>query len=162
MPTISHSPMVRTCTMAVDTDPSCPMPLVSVASIQPSKPSAMAGAHTSMPSTIPRATTSGDTVTVASESSFVMRGFSIDQECDLADGAELFATIDGEAVQVGTLPSVSWSHSAKGWIGLSSLRTEHAGLAEGFVEIDGDKIPCRITDLPVIDLERRRQVPAPL
>ncbi len=98
----------------------------------------------------------------AGGSRFVMKGFSIDVECDLADGAELFAALDGEAVQVGTLPSVSWSHTAKGWIGLSSLRTEHAGLSEGFVEIDGEKIACRIVELPFIDLERRRQVPAPL
>lgn len=98
----------------------------------------------------------------ANGSRFTMKGFSIDGECELADGAELFATIGGEAVQVGTLPSVSWSHSAKGWIGLSSLQTAHSGLTQGFVEIDGDKIACRITELPVIDLERRRQVPAPL
>jgi len=98
----------------------------------------------------------------ANGSRFAMRGFSIDEECALTDGAELFATIDGEAVQVGTLPSVSWSHTAKGWIGLASMRTAHASLAEGFVRIDDETIPCRITDLPFIDLERRRQVPAPL
>ena len=68
---------------------------------------------------------------------------------------------DGQKVQVATLPSVSWSHANKGWIGLSSLKTAHAGLTEGFVEIGGEKIPCRICDLPFIDLERRRQVPAP-
>lgn len=98
----------------------------------------------------------------AEGSRFIMKGFTIDAECELEDGAELFATIDGDTVQVGTLPSVSWSHTAKGWIGLSSLRTAHTGLTEGFVEIGGDKFPCRITDLPFIDLERRRQVPAPL
>jgi len=98
----------------------------------------------------------------ANGSRFVMKGFSIDAECELTDGAELFATIEGEPVQVGTLPSVSWSHTAKGWIGLSSLRSAHAGLAEGFVQIDGQAIPCRITELPFVDLERRRQVPAPL
>lgn len=98
----------------------------------------------------------------AKGSRFTMRGFAIDARCELTDGAELFATIEGETVQVGTLPSVSWSHTAKGWIGLSSLKTAHAGLAGGFVEVGGEKIPCRITDLPLIDLERRRQVPAPL
>ena len=97
----------------------------------------------------------------ANGSRFALRGFSIDAECELTDGAELFETIDGETVQVGTLPSVSWSHANKGWIGLSSLRTAQADLTEGFVEIGGEKIPCRICGLPFIDLRRRRQVPAP-
>jgi glycine cleavage system T protein (aminomethyltransferase) len=98
----------------------------------------------------------------ANGSRFAMKGFAIDADCELEDGAELFAEIDGEAVQVGTLPSVSWSHSAKGWIGLASLRTAHAHISDGYVEIGETSFPCRIVDLPFINLERRRQVPAPL
>ena len=98
----------------------------------------------------------------ANGSRFTMKGFEIDAECELEDGAELFATIDGEDVQIGTLPSVSWSYSENRWIGLSSLKTANADLTEGFVELDGEKIPCRIAKIPFVNLARRREVPAPM
>ncbi len=97
-----------------------------------------------------------------SGSRFTMKGFEIDAECELEDGAELLATISGEDVQVGTLPSVSWSYGANRWIGLSSLKTAHADLTDGFVELNGQQIPCRITQLPFVNFERRRLVPAPM
>jgi len=95
-------------------------------------------------------------------SRFVMRGFEIDEECELEDGAELLASIDGRETQVGTLPSVSWSHDANRWIGLASLRASHANVQEGFVEIGGKQYPCMLRDLPFVKIERRHQVPAPL
>jgi len=98
----------------------------------------------------------------AEGSRFVMKGFEVDAQCDLLDGSELFATIDGADVQVGTLPSVSWSHDAVRWIGLSSLQTQHAAVAEGFVVIDDERIVCSIVDLPFVNIARRRQTPAPL
>ena len=98
----------------------------------------------------------------ANGSRFTMKGFEIDAECDLEDGAELFATIDGQDVQIGTLPSVSWSYGVKRWIGLSSLRMANADLTEGFVQLGDEKIPCRITKIPFVNFERRRQVPAPM
>lgn len=98
----------------------------------------------------------------AGGSRFVLRGFEIDDECELLDGTELYASIDGADVQVGTLPSVSWSHDAGRWIGLCSLRTEHAELSEGFVVLDDEQHACRIVGLPFVQVERRRQVPAPM
>ncbi|MEO8329223.1 MAG: glycine cleavage T C-terminal barrel domain-containing protein, partial [Candidatus Nanopelagicales bacterium] len=98
----------------------------------------------------------------ADGSRFVMKGFEIAGDCELVDGAELFADINGDQVQVGTLPSVSWSHDAKSWIGLASLKSAHADIAEGYVQVNGDNCPCRITTLPFISLQRRRQVPAPM
>ena len=90
-----------------------------------------------------------------------MTGFEIDDECELLDGTELFATSNDSQVQVGTLPSVSWSHDAQRWIGLCSLRAAHADLTDGFVTIDDEQHTCRIVGLPFVTLERRRQVPAP-
>ena len=99
---------------------------------------------------------------LAQGSRFVLRGFEIDAECELVDGAQLFASIDGEEVPVGTLPSVSWSHEPARWIGLSSLRTEHAGVSDAYVVVDEVRHDCRIVGLPFIELDRRRQVPAPM
>ncbi len=98
----------------------------------------------------------------ANGSRFALRGFEIDDECELVDGAELFATIGAEDIAVGTLPSVSWSHDAARWIGLSSLRTEHADVTDCFVTIDDERHACRIVGLPFVSLPRRRLVPAPL
>jgi aminomethyltransferase len=93
---------------------------------------------------------------------FKMKGFIIDDECELEDGAELFTEIDGEEHQVGTLPSVSWSYNAGHWLGLSSLKIDYANLAEAYVRIDGQKTRCTIRDIPFINLERRSLVPAPM
>ena len=101
----------------------------------------------------------------AEGSRFVMRGFEIYSQCELLDGTELFASGgggDGDDVQVGTLPSVSWSHDAGRWIGLSSLRTEHATASDCFVVIDDERHACRIVDLPFVQVDRRRETPAPM
>lgn len=98
----------------------------------------------------------------ADGSRFTMTGFEVDTEAELSDGAELSAEFDGKVVKVGTLPSVSWSHTKKCWIGLASLQAAYADLKAGTVDIDGEDVACRITTLPFVDLERRRQVPAPM
>jgi len=95
-------------------------------------------------------------------SRFVLKGFEIDAECELLDGAELFAEVDGADLQVGTLPSVSWSHDPARWIGLSSLRTGHSDVKDCYVVVDDERQPCRIVELPFVQIARRRQVPAPL
>ncbi len=97
----------------------------------------------------------------AGGSRFAMKGFEIDAECELLDGTELFASVDGVELQVGTLPSVSWSHDAERWIGLSSLRSEHQDVTECFVVVDEERHPCRVVGLPFVKLPRRGQVPAP-
>jgi aminomethyltransferase len=95
-------------------------------------------------------------------SRFALKGFEVDAECELLDGTELFASIDGEDVQVGTLPSVSWSHGRAGWIGLASLRSEHVEVTDCFVVVDDEQVSCRIVGLPFVQIPGRRQVPAPL
>lgn len=98
----------------------------------------------------------------AEGSRFKMTGFEIKTECELEDGAEVFANIDGEAVQVGTLPSVTWSHGFGHWLGLASLQTAHAAISEGYVEIDGEQHAVSFRGLPFVNFERRLAVPAPL
>ncbi|WP_339671937.1 aminomethyltransferase family protein [Dasania marina] len=98
----------------------------------------------------------------AQGSRFTMKGFIIKDECELEDGAELYATISGETVQIGTLPSVSWSYSAKHWLGLSSLRVAYAEVGEGFVLINDEQVAVTICALPFVNFDRRTQVPAPM
>ena len=98
----------------------------------------------------------------AKGSRFSMTGFEIDAEGELEDGAELLASIDGETVAIGTLPSVSWSFGLGRWIGLASLKAAHAKVTEGFVEIDGERVVCRLRPIPFVKFQRRSQVPAPM
>jgi aminomethyltransferase len=93
---------------------------------------------------------------------FVMQSFTIDADCELADGAELYADIDGQQTQIGTLPSVSWQYGRNRWIGLASLRVAHADRVGAYVVVAGDRHDCRIMPSPLVSIERRRQVPAPL
>lgn len=93
---------------------------------------------------------------------FVMQSFTIDADCELADGAELYADIDGQQTQIGTLPSVSWQYGRNRWIGLASLRVAHADRVDAYVVVAGGRHDCRIMPSPLVSIERRRQVPAPL
>ena len=95
-------------------------------------------------------------------SRFALKGFEIDSDCELLDGADVFADLGGERVKVGTLPSVSWSHPRAGWIGLASLLSGYREVSDAFVVVDDERVPCRIVGLPFVQIPARRMVPAPL
>jgi len=93
---------------------------------------------------------------------FRMKGFLIHEQCSLEEGQVLFADIDGEQVQVGTLPSLVWNASKQQWIGFASLKIAHLNIDKTYI-IDNDKsVNCEICKLPFINLEHRNQVPAAL
>jgi len=90
-------------------------------------------------------------------------GLTIDQECDIQEGIELYAVIDGKVLQVGTLPSVAWSYGMNRWLGIASIKsnllkndlTYHG-------QMGGEQIVCNLTELPFVKYDRYRQVPAPV
>ena len=98
----------------------------------------------------------------AEGSRYKMKGFIIDAECELEDGAELFSSVAGEDVQIGTLPSVSWSFAENHWLGLSSLQTAHVDVVEGFVLLNDEKVMVKICDIPFVNFDRKTQVPVSL
>jgi len=94
---------------------------------------------------------------------FQLIGMTIDRECKLENGAEIYATIDGEVMQVGTLSSVAWSYGLHCWLGLASIRSEFIGDRPKYhVKFAGNPIACRPAKLPFVKIGRYREVPAPI
>lgn len=94
---------------------------------------------------------------------FHIMGFTLDQECDLEEGIELLALVDGVTKNVGTCPSMAWSYGLSCWVGLASVQSEFYGKTFDFhIHIKGQDIKCRPAKLPFVNLDRYRAVPAPL
>ncbi len=94
---------------------------------------------------------------------FHIMGFTIDQECDLEDGSDLHAAIDGHAKKVGTCPSVAWSYGLSCWVGLASVQFDYYRKNFDYhLHIKGQDIQCRPAKLPFVNVTRYRVVPAPL
>jgi aminomethyltransferase len=90
-------------------------------------------------------------------------GTAIGLDCDVEDGIDIFAVIQGSVLNVGTIPSVAWSYGLKCWLGLAFVKS---GLCntnlEYHVQIGDEQIACRQMNLPFVKSSRYRQVPAPL
>ncbi|MCP3674996.1 MAG: aminomethyl transferase family protein [Gammaproteobacteria bacterium] len=93
---------------------------------------------------------------------FRMKGFHINEQCLIEEGQALFANIDGEQIQVGTLPSLVWNASKQQWIGLASLKIAYVNCEDVYVLNNDTAINCNICKLPFINLEHRNIVPAAL
>ncbi|MDA9761832.1 aminomethyltransferase family protein [Desulfobacterales bacterium] len=88
---------------------------------------------------------------------------TIGLESDVEDGMDIFAVINGEILDVGTIPCVAWSYGLKCWLGLASVRpSTYSAKLKYHVQIGNEQIACRQMDLPFVTLSRYRQVPAPL
>jgi aminomethyltransferase len=90
-------------------------------------------------------------------------GVTIDQECDLAEGMELYTVIDGKVLQAGTCPSVAWSYGLKRWLGIASIQSDFFRSDLTYhMQIEGEQIACRLVKLPFVKYDRYRRVPAPV
>ena len=94
---------------------------------------------------------------------FHIMGFTVDQECDLEEGVELYALVDGVTKSVGTCPSVAWSYGLSCWVGLASVQSDfYRKNFDYHIHIKGQDIRCRPGKLPFVNVARYRAVPAPL
>ena len=85
------------------------------------------------------------------------------QECDLEEGVELHALVDGAARNVGTCPSVAWSYGLSCWLGLASVQSDQfKGDRDYFIQAGGRDVKCQRTELPFVNFDRYRAVPASL
>lgn len=93
---------------------------------------------------------------------FRMRGIKIAQSCELEDSQALFATIDGQTIQIGTLPSLVWHETQQYWLGFASIITDCASIEDIFVVCNktSSKIACNFCSIPFIELAHRNKVPA--
>ena len=94
---------------------------------------------------------------------FKTTGLTIDQECDLAEGMELYTVIDGKVLQAGTCPSVAWSYGLNRWLGIASIHSDFFRSDITYhMQIGGEQIACRLVKLPFVKYDRYRRVPAPV
>ena len=91
---------------------------------------------------------------------FTLRSFELDQNSQPDDGATLYGGPADDDAEVGIVTCSHWSWGMSKTIGNVSLQTRHAGLDTAWVSMDGKKIPISIRRGPLIELERRNQVPA--
>ena len=91
---------------------------------------------------------------------FTLRSFELDQDSQPDDGATLYGAAADDAVEVGIVTCSHWSWGLGKTIGNVSLQTGHAGLDTAWVVLDGKRTPLGIRRGPLIELERRNQVPA--
>jgi len=93
---------------------------------------------------------------------FVLRNFVMNEDCLPEDGAQLFVGANGHGSSVGIVTSSSWSWGLNKAIGNASIKSEHATLEKVWVAIDGKRVEVTLGRGPLLTLERRNQVPAPI
>lgn len=93
---------------------------------------------------------------------FRMTAFTIEAECALEFGQALVANIEGNRVQVGTLPSVGFHPQRKVWIGFASIKAQYKNKDDLYILNKGKEVACDLSKPPFINLERRNRVPAEL
>ncbi len=90
-----------------------------------------------------------------------LRSFEIGQNSTPDDGATVYAGA-GNTESAGIIACSSWSWGMNKTIGNASIKSEYAELTQAWVEIDGKRVEATLSRGPLLSLERRNQVPAPL
>ncbi len=89
-----------------------------------------------------------------------LRSFEVDATEVPEDGACLFDSAAADAVQVGIATCSNWSWGRDAVIGNASMKSEHADRERAWVEINGGLHEVKLSRGPLINLDRRNQVPA--
>ena len=91
---------------------------------------------------------------------YTLRSFEINENSQPVDGTDLYAGANDRDISVGTVNCSSWSWGLKKMIGNASIKSEHSGLEEAWMPLDGKFIKVKLQRGPLITLDRRNQVPA--
>ncbi len=93
---------------------------------------------------------------------YTLRRFEIDKNAQPDDGAELYAEVNGRDTPVGIVNCSSWSWGLNKMIGNASIESEHAELDDAWIPINGERLKMNLSRGPLVNFERRNQVPAPM
>jgi len=93
---------------------------------------------------------------------FVLRNISINENVRPDDSAKIFAESGGVTTPIGFVACSTWSRGLAQSIGNASIRSEHRDVVDAWIEIGGKRVSINLGRGPLINLERRNQVPAPL
>jgi aminomethyltransferase len=91
-----------------------------------------------------------------------LRSFEIDSTEVPEDGTALQDGIGDGAIQVGIVTCSTWSWGFDAVIGNASIKSEHADRDNAWVNIDGSLYEVKLSHGPLLTLDRRNQVPAPV
>ncbi|MCH8059679.1 MAG: aminomethyl transferase family protein [Proteobacteria bacterium] len=94
--------------------------------------------------------------------SYTLRSFSIDEKNQPDDGTEIFSISNDKNISIGIVNCSSWSWGLNKMIGNASIRAEHADLTDAWIRINGKRIDVKLSSGPLVSLERRNQIPAPI
>lgn len=93
---------------------------------------------------------------------FCLRSFEMEDPRKPDDCAELHAAVEGEEVVIGLLPCSSWSWDLDRMIGNASVESRYSDLEEAWIAVGDERLRVKLSRGPLVDLERRKQVPAPI
>lgn len=94
---------------------------------------------------------------------FKMKGITIPGHCDIEELQPLYASIDGDEVEIGSVPSLIWNEKDNQWIGFASIKTAYAGETSGYVKDNTtqESYLGAIGSSTFVNIEHRNLVPAP-
>jgi aminomethyltransferase len=92
---------------------------------------------------------------------FTLRSFRLKSRGTLKDGTTIYANASAQAAPVGIVNCSNWSWGMDRTIGNASIRTEYGAIEEAWVIAAGEPLKIKLSRGPLINLERRNQVPAP-
>jgi aminomethyltransferase len=90
---------------------------------------------------------------------YSLRYFSLDEDKRPPDGTEIYALHSNDVI--GSVNCSSWSWGLQQTIGNASIESEHGDQECGRVSINGQLANLKLNQKPLLDLQRRNQVPAP-
>jgi len=93
---------------------------------------------------------------------YTLRSFEVDTENAPADGDKLLTSARENAATVGIVNCSNWSWGLKKAIGNASIQSEHADLETAWIKIGGKYAEVALSAGPLVTLDRRNQVPAPV
>ena len=93
---------------------------------------------------------------------YTLRSFELDANDPPDDGAILRDGSSENADVVGMVNCCHWSWGLNKVIGNASIQTQLANLDSAWVTINGDPVEVNLSCGPLVTLERRNQVPAPV
>jgi len=92
---------------------------------------------------------------------YTLRSFETAENRKPGDGAELYLDPEAKTI-VGTVNCSSWSWGMSRMIGNASVESSYADLEQAWLVLNGKPQAVSLSSGPLLSLERRNQVPAPL
>ena len=90
---------------------------------------------------------------------YFLRSFALDRNLQPDDGTKIYT---GHDPAIGLVNCSAWSWGLKKMIGNASIESGYRDREYGWIPIDGKRRKARLGRGPLITLQRRNQVPAPV